>query len=96
MPVQIPIEKWSGAVRAVTLGATTAQGGTRTHTVTVGGETTLPFLHFEGSIPHPPTAALEIKSRRPADWSPLLLDTWGTVAMIRLPGPRRRKRRAPG
>jgi acetyl-CoA decarbonylase/synthase complex subunit delta len=47
--------------------------------VTVGGETTLPFLHFEGSIPHAPTAALEIRSRRPADWSPLLLDTWGPV-----------------
>jgi acetyl-CoA decarbonylase/synthase complex subunit delta len=79
MAVQIPIEKWSGAVRAVTLGAAAAQGGTRTHTVTVGGETTLPFLHFEGSIPHAPTAALEIRSRRPADWSPLLLDTWGPV-----------------
>jgi acetyl-CoA decarbonylase/synthase, CODH/ACS complex subunit delta len=80
MPVQIPTEKWSGAVREVTLGATAAQGGTRTRTVTVGGETTLPFLHFEGNIPHAPTAALEIRSRRPADWSPLLLDAWGAVA----------------
>lgn len=77
MPVQIPIEKWTGAVREVTLGATAAQGGTRTRTVTVGGETTLPFLHFEGRIPHAPVAALEIRSRRPTDWSPLLLDTWG-------------------
>src|SRR5215204_22734 len=79
MPVQIPIEKWSGKVREVTLGGTTAEGGTRTHALTVGGESTLPFLHFEGTIPHAPRAALEIRSRRPADWSPLLLDAWGPV-----------------
>jgi acetyl-CoA decarbonylase/synthase complex subunit delta len=77
MPIQIPLEKWSGKVKEVTIGATRAQGGTRSHTVTVGGETTLPFLHFEGQIPHAPVAALEIKSRRPADWSPLLLPVWG-------------------
>jgi acetyl-CoA decarbonylase/synthase complex subunit delta len=79
MPIQIPLEKWSGKVKEVTIGATKAQGGTRSHTVTVGGETTLPFLHFEGQIPHAPVAALEIKSRRPADWSPLLLESWGAV-----------------
>ena len=79
MPIQIPLEKWSGKVKEVTIGATKAQGGTRSHTVTVGGETTLPFLQFEGQIPHAPLAALEMKSRRPADWSPLLLETWGSV-----------------
>lgn len=79
MPIQIPLEKWSGKVKEVTIGATRAQGGTRSHTVTVGGETTLPFLQFEGQIPHAPLAALEMKSRRPADWSPLLLETWGSV-----------------
>jgi len=79
MLIQIPLEKWSGKVKEVTIGATKAQGGTRSHTVTVGGETTLPFLHFEGQIPHAPVAALEIKSRRPSDWSPLLLETWGAV-----------------
>lgn len=79
MPIQIPLENWSGKVKEVTIGATKAEGGTRSHTVTVGGETTLPFLHFEGQIPHAPLAALEIKSRRPADWSPLLLETWGAV-----------------
>jgi acetyl-CoA decarbonylase/synthase complex subunit delta len=39
--LEIPVEKWSGAVRTVTLGAT-GDGGTRTSTVTVGGETALP------------------------------------------------------
>ena len=80
MPVQIPTEKWSGQVREITLGATQEQGGTRSHTVTVGGETTLPFLHFEGQIPHAPLVALEIKSRLPGDWSPLLLEAWGDAA----------------
>lgn len=77
--IEIPIEKWSGQVREVTLGATAAQGGSRARTVSVGGETTLPFLHFEGAIPHAPAIAVEIKSRYPSDWSPLLLEAWGDV-----------------
>jgi acetyl-CoA decarbonylase/synthase complex subunit delta len=77
MPVEIPKEKWAGKVREVTLGATAADGGTRSHTVTVGGETTLPFLHFEGEIPHRPLVALEIKDHKPDDWSPLLEEVWG-------------------
>jgi len=77
--VEIPTEKWVGKVREITLGATREQGGTRTKTVTIGGETTMPFLHFEGSIPNPPRVAIEIKDRRPDDWSPLLLRAWGDV-----------------
>ncbi len=77
--VSIPKEKWSGRVRAITLGATAAEGGTRSHTVTVGGETTLPFLHFEGEIPNRPVVAIEVVDRRPADWPAPLLDAWGDV-----------------
>ncbi len=79
MPIEIPVEKWPGAVRTVTLGATAAEGGTRSRTVTVGGEKTLPYLHFEGEMPHKPVVAIEIRDRRPDDWSPLLLETWGDV-----------------
>jgi len=75
--VEIPIEKSRGKVREVTLGATAADGGTRTQTITVGGETGLPFLHFEGETPHRPVVAVEIYDKRPADWSPLLLEAWG-------------------
>lgn len=77
MAITIPREKWSGRVREITLGATQAEGGSRSHTVTVGGETTLPFLHFDGQIPHSPRMAVEIRSRPPADWSPLLREAWG-------------------
>ena len=78
--VEVPTEKWSGQVREATLGATAEEGGTRSHTVTVGGENTLPFLTYEGETPHPPVLALEIADRKPEDWSPLLLDTWGEAA----------------
>ena len=77
MPVEIPVEKWAGKVLEVTLGATAVEGGTRSRTATVGGETTLPFLHFEGKVAHPPCVAIEIADRRPDDWSPLLLEAWG-------------------
>jgi len=81
MPVtaEIPTEKWSGKVREVSLGATAAEGGTRTRTVTVGGETALPFLHFEGQFPHPPVIAIEIQDGYPSDWSSILLQAWGDV-----------------
>ncbi len=77
MPVEIPKDKWPGSVKTVTLGATAEEGGTRSRTVTIGGETTLPFLHFETPTPNPPAIAVEIKDRRPDDWSPLLEEAWG-------------------
>lgn len=74
---EIVKEKWSGAVREITLGATSEEGGTRTKKVIVGGETAMPYMHFEGSLPHPPVIAIEIKNRKPDDWSPLLLESLG-------------------
>ncbi|NWG33991.1 MAG: acetyl-CoA decarbonylase/synthase complex subunit delta [Chloroflexi bacterium] len=76
MPIEIPKDKWPGSVRTVVIGATAAEGGTRAKTVTVGGQTTLPYLHFEAPTPHPPAIAIEIKSRKPEDWSPLLMEAW--------------------
>ena len=76
--VEIPAEKWPGAVREVTLGSSYG-GGTRASTVTVGGETTLPFLAFEGSTPHRPALAMEVADVRPEDWSPELKDAWGDL-----------------
>lgn len=80
MPVEVPKDKWPGAVRVVTIGATASEGGTRKSTVTVGGEKAMPFMHFEGEISHRPVVALEIKDHRPEDWSPLLLEVWGDSA----------------
>ncbi len=79
MPIEIPVDKWPGAVRTITLGATKADGGTRARTVTVGGEKAMPYLHFESEMPNKPVVAMEIRDRRPDDWSPLLLETWKDV-----------------
>ncbi len=67
MPVEIPKDKWPGKVRKVTLGATCRRRrNTRAKTITVGGEKTLPFMHFDGAAPCPtPVIAVEIKDRAP-------------------------------
>jgi len=69
--VEIPIEKWTGKIKEVKLG-----GGKRKEIV-LGGENTLPFLSFEGSVPHPPTVAIEIQDKEPTGWSQSLLSAWG-------------------
>ncbi len=79
MPIEIPIDKWPGSVRAITIGAMQSEGGTRERTVVVGGEKAMPYMHFESEMPHPPVIGMEIRDRRPDDWSPLLLETWKDV-----------------
>ncbi|MDP2953869.1 MAG: acetyl-CoA decarbonylase/synthase complex subunit delta [Chloroflexota bacterium] len=71
--VETPIEKWNGKVREVVLG-----GGKR-KSVSVGGESTLPFLRFEGSLPHRPVVAVEIQDVPPQVWPQSLTQAWGDV-----------------
>jgi hypothetical protein len=74
--VEIPRETWSGKVREVTLGAGPGESGTRTSTVTVSGETTLPFLAFGGADPHPPVLEPKLYAiGTPGPGSPLLITT---------------------
>ena len=75
--VQIPLEKWTGKVKEVKIG-----GGGRKEVV-VGGETTLPFLAFEGSIPNPPKVAVEIHDKEPTHWPAPLLSAWGDRSTAR-------------
>ncbi len=77
MPIEIPKDKWPGSIKTITIGGTSAEGGTRTGSVTIGGQTTMPYLHFEAPMPNKPVLAIEIKSRKPQDWSPLLAEVWG-------------------
>ena len=69
MPVQVIKERNSGKVLNVVLGATKEQGGTRTHTITVGGQTCLPYLHFEGETPNKAIVAMEVVDRVPVEWN---------------------------
>ena len=73
------IEKWNQPINTVTLGATAAEGGTRKSTVTVGGETTFPFLAFEGDLPHPPAIALEVLDYFPEEWPEILKEPYRDV-----------------
>jgi acetyl-CoA decarbonylase/synthase complex subunit delta len=68
MAVEIFKEKYRSQVREVVLGATKDEGGTRAQTVKVGGETALPFLHFEGKVPNRPVVAMEIWDIVPEEW----------------------------
>jgi acetyl-CoA decarbonylase/synthase complex subunit delta len=77
MPIEIPKDKWPGGIKTATIGATAEEGGTRSSAVTVGGQSTLPFMQFEAPTPNKPIVAIEIKSRKPEDWSPLLAEVWG-------------------
>ncbi len=79
MSVEILKEKYRSKVGEVVLGATSDQGGTRTSTVTLGGESTLPFLHFEGEVPNKPVVAMEVWDKRPDTWNPLFENYFGDV-----------------
>ena len=70
-------ERWTNAINTITIGATREQGGTRASTITVGGETTLPFLTFEGEIPHPPVIAGIVCDVVPDIWPDVLKQAIG-------------------
>ena len=72
-------EKWTGKVNEVTIGATEQNGGTRSSSVTVGGETALPYLFAEGEMPHTPVIAMEVLDILPEDWPESLKKSFGDV-----------------
>jgi acetyl-CoA decarbonylase/synthase complex subunit delta len=77
MPIEIPKDKWPGSIKTVTIGATSAEGGTRAKAVTIGGQSSMPYLHYETPMPNRPIIGIEIRSHKPDDWSQLLADVWG-------------------
>jgi len=79
MPVQVLRDRNSGKVAVVTLGPTKEEGGTRSHTIKVGGEASLPFLHFEGENPYRPVIAMEVVDRVPEEWNSELKKVFADV-----------------
>ena len=69
--------KWSTPITEVVLGATSAQGGTRTSTVTLGGTATLPFLAFEGAVGRRPPIAVEVWDAGAEAWPEQLKTAYG-------------------
>lgn len=79
MPVDILKEKSRAKVQELVLGATPAEGGTRSHSLKVGGDSSLPFHHFEGEVPNRPLVAMEVVDIVP-QWNPVLLKYFEDVA----------------
>jgi acetyl-CoA decarbonylase/synthase complex subunit delta len=69
-------ESWPIRINTVTIGATKEQGGTRGKTITVGGQTTLPYLTFEGQTPNKPVIAGYVADIVP-DWPDVLKNAIG-------------------
>jgi len=66
-------------VNEVTIGATRAEGGTRSHSVTVGGAGTLPFMHLDGHAGNRPLIAIDMLDRPPENWNSLLAEPYRDV-----------------
>lgn len=79
METQLVLEKWAGVISALTIGATKEDGGSRINTVRIGGQSGLPLLFKEGSIPNRPAIAFEIWDTPPLDWSEELVLPYGKV-----------------
>lgn len=79
MTFEIQKEKNAGRVVEVTLGATAENGGTRSHTITLGGSDALPFHFFEGQHPHKPVVAMEVFDSVPAKYPDPLLEFYRDV-----------------
>ncbi len=74
MEYKAPIESYTGVVREITIGK-----GEKA--VKIGGENILPFHFFdEGSLPNPPSFALEVWDMEPTDWPEWLLEPFKDVA----------------
>ncbi len=79
MAIEEPKEKWSTTVATTCIGATPEEGGTRGRVIRLGGEATLPFLHFEGEAPNAAVIAMEVLDTRPADWPEVLMAPFADV-----------------
>ena len=72
MEYREPTESYSGQVREITLG----KGG---GALKIGGENTLAYHDFEGSIPNPPRFALEVYDMEPKGWVEWILEPFKDV-----------------
>ena len=70
MEFSMPVSSWSGKVR-------TAAIGTEESGITIGGQNTLPYHHFEGQIPHKPVIAFEVQDVYPSDWLETVTEPYG-------------------
>ncbi|MFA5062528.1 MAG: acetyl-CoA decarbonylase/synthase complex subunit delta [Candidatus Omnitrophota bacterium] len=77
MALQLMTEKWTGEISVVTIGATSKNGGTRSYSIKIGGEKSLPCLFKEGTLPNKPQVAFEIFDVTPNDWPNEVIKLYG-------------------
>jgi len=70
MPFPDVAEKWTNSILEATLGVEPNQ-------IMVGGHSSLPFLYFEGDVPHRPVIAMEVLDVEPEEWNPVLTAPFG-------------------
>src|SRR3989338_8805596 len=75
--MELALEKWSGSVAEVSLGATKDEWGTRAKSVKIGAHKTLPLLFKESAIPNRPVVAFEVWDIAPAEWPEELMKSYG-------------------
>jgi acetyl-CoA synthase len=76
---QIRKEKADAPLWEVKLGATKAEGGTRTVTHKIGGASAMPFHHWEGAMPNRPLVAMEVYDLVSAKYPPVLRNIYGSL-----------------
>ncbi len=69
MPIPDVNEKFSGTINTVTIGATSKEGGTRTSTLSIGGDTGRPLAGWEAEFPNAPAFALQITNGALDGWT---------------------------
>ena len=64
VPFEPPVMSYPGRVLEVKIGATRSEGGSRSHVIVIGGETTPPFYLFESPPPHRPVISMDVFDTR--------------------------------
>ncbi len=79
MPVPDVKESFVGSVNRITLGATKANGGTRTSTVTVGGACNVVYGGSIAEAGEKPVIAMDVLDTAPQDWPDALTEPYKDV-----------------
>ncbi|MCF7975291.1 MAG: acetyl-CoA decarbonylase/synthase complex subunit delta [Phycisphaerae bacterium] len=79
MPIPELVQTHAGSVSRVTLGATKEQGGTRTHTVTIGGAASVVYGGLPEKAGDRPLIAMDVLDTRPDDWPESLSQSFDDV-----------------
>lgn len=79
METPLVLEQWTGVISTVIIGAKKEEGASRSDTVTIGGQNTMPLLFKEGAIPNKPKIAFEIWDIPAQDFDEELISSYGTA-----------------